>query len=60
MQRGGDNADAFLGGFRLWEEDFLPRTLQKKVLFAVPKKPSTRAHQKTPLTEKDTTKGAAA
>jgi polyphosphate glucokinase len=22
--RGGDNADAFLGGFRLWEKDFLP------------------------------------
>src|SRR5262249_53692357 len=37
--RGGDNVDAFLGGFRLWEEDFLPRTLRKKTLFAVPKKP---------------------
>jgi polyphosphate glucokinase len=53
--RGGDNADAFLGGFRLWEEDFLPRTLRKKALFAVPKKPRL----KTPRTEKDT-KGAAA
>ena len=29
--RGGDNVDAFLGGFRLWEEDFLPRVpLTKK------------------------------
>jgi hypothetical protein len=29
--RGGDNVDAFLGGFRLWEEDFLPRNpLSKK------------------------------
>jgi polyphosphate glucokinase len=53
--RGGDNADAFLGGFRLWEEDFLPRTLRKKALFAVPKKPRL----KTPRTKKDT-KGAAA
>jgi polyphosphate glucokinase len=23
--RGGDNVDAFLGGFRLWEDDYLPR-----------------------------------
>jgi polyphosphate glucokinase len=53
--RGGDNADAFLGGFRLWEEDFLPRTLRKKALFAVAKKPRL----KSPLTKKDT-KGAAA
>jgi polyphosphate glucokinase len=28
--RGGDNADAFLGGFRLWEEDFLPRIPRTK------------------------------
>ena len=29
--RGGDNVDAFLGGFRLWEDDYLPRVpLTKK------------------------------
>src|SRR5215468_3471240 len=32
--RGGDNADAFLGGFRLWEKDHLPHARQNKGLFA--------------------------
>src|SRR5215813_6325495 len=58
--RGGDNVDAFLGGFRLWEEDRLPRAPQKKALSAVRKKSSPQPNQKTPFIEKDTTKGAAA
>jgi polyphosphate glucokinase len=58
--RGGDNVDAFLGGFRLWEDDFLPRAPRKKTLFAVPKKSSPHPNLKTRLIEKDTMKGAAA
>ena len=58
--RGGDNVDAFLGGFRLWKEDRLPRAPQKNVLAAVRKKSSPPANQKTPFIDKDTTKGAAA
>jgi polyphosphate glucokinase len=54
--RGGDNVDAFLGGVRLWEDEYLPRASRKKALSAVPKKP----RQKTPLTDKHTTKGVAA
>ncbi len=38
--RGGDNVNAFLGGFRLWENEFLPRARRKKKLFAVPRKSS--------------------
>jgi len=57
--RGGDNVDAFLGGFRLWKEDRLPRAPQKKAMAAVLKS-SPHANQKTPFIEKDTTKGAAA
>jgi polyphosphate glucokinase len=56
--RGGDNADAFLGGFRLWEGDYQPRAPREKALF--PKKPSSRSHKRTPHTEKGTTKIAAA
>jgi polyphosphate glucokinase len=56
--RGGDNVDAFLGGFRLWEDNYQPRTLQKKGLF--PKKPSSHSHEKTLLTKKGTPKRAAA
>src|SRR5262245_49977419 len=58
--RGGDNVDAFLGGFRLWEDDRLPRAPQKKTLFAVPKKSNLHPNQKTRFTDKDTAKGAAA
>src|SRR5215467_625347 len=58
--RGGDNVDAFLGGFRLWEDDLLKRAARKKTLFAVPKKSSPHPNQKTRFTEKDTMKGAAA
>jgi predicted NBD/HSP70 family sugar kinase len=58
--RGGDNVNAFLGGFRLWEDDLLPRAPRKKTLFAVPKKSSPHPNQKTRLTDKDTMKGAAA
>src|SRR5215470_2971795 len=58
--RGGDNVDAFLGGFRLWEDALLPRAPRKKTLFAVPKKSSPHSNQKTRFTEKDTMKGAAA
>src|SRR5262245_56581643 len=58
--RGGDNVDAFLGGFRLWKDERLPRAPQKRALSAVRKKSSPHANQETPLIEKDTTKGAAA
>jgi len=58
--RGGDNVDAFLGGFRLWEDDHLPRAPQNKSLFAVLKKPRPHQNQKTRLIHKETMKGAAA
>jgi polyphosphate glucokinase len=58
--RGGDNVNAFLGGFRLWEADQLPRALRNKALFAARKKSSPRQYQKPRLIEKDTMKGAAA
>jgi polyphosphate glucokinase len=58
--RGGDNVNAFLGGFRLWENDRLPRAPRKRALFAVRKKSSPHPTKKTPFIEKDTTKGAAA
>jgi predicted NBD/HSP70 family sugar kinase len=58
--RGGDNVDAFLGGFRLWKDDRLPRAPQKKALSAIRMKSSPHPNQKTPFIEKDTTKGAAA
>jgi polyphosphate glucokinase len=58
--RGGDNVDAFLGGFRLWEYDRLPRSPRNKALFAVPKKSSPHQNQKARLIQKDTTKGVAA
>jgi polyphosphate glucokinase len=48
--RGGDNVDAFLGGFRLWEDDHLP----------VRKKSSPHQNRKTRLIQKDKIKGAAA
>jgi polyphosphate glucokinase len=57
--RGGDNVNAFLGGFRLWETDHLPRALPKKTLFAIPKSSSPQPTKKTRSTEKDTMKGAA-
>jgi len=57
--RGGDNVNAFLGGFRLWEDDLRPAR-RKKALFVVRTKSSPRTNQKTRFTEKDTTKGAAA
>jgi len=51
--RGGDNVNAFLGAFRLWEDDLLPRARRKKTLFAVPKKSSPYPNQKTRFTDKD-------
>jgi len=51
--RGGDNVNAFLGAFRLWEDDLLPRARRKKTLFAVPKKSSPHPNQKTRFTDKD-------
>src|SRR5689334_3919827 len=48
--RGGDNVNAFLGGFRLWEDDLRPAR----------RKSSRPTNHKIPFTEKDTTKGAAA
>src|SRR5262245_34932662 len=58
--RGGDNVDAFLGGFRLWKDHRLPRGAQRKALSPIRKKFSPHPNQKTPSIEKDTTKGAAA
>ena len=58
--RGGDNVNAFLGGFRLWEGDRLVRAPRKKGLLAVPKKSSPHPDHKPRLIEKDTMKGAAA
>jgi hypothetical protein len=58
--RGGDNVDAFLGGFRLWEDEHLPRAPRNNPLFAVKKKSSPHQHQKTRLIQKDRMKGAAA
>src|SRR5262245_29062485 len=57
--RGGGNVNAFLGGFRLWEDDLLSHAPRKTTLFVVPKKSSPRPNQKS-RTEKDTMKGAAA
>jgi polyphosphate glucokinase len=57
--RGGDNVNAFLGGFRLWETDHLPRALPKKTLFAIPKTSSPQPNKKTRSTDEDTMKGAA-
>src|SRR5207249_1633025 len=50
--RGGDNVNAFLGGFRLWEDDLLPRAPRKKTLFAVPKKPVPTRTQRLGSTTK--------
>src|SRR5215831_2168414 len=58
--RGGDNADAFLGGFRLWEDEHLPRAPRNKALFPVRKTFHPHQNQKTRLIQKGTTKGAAA
>src|SRR5712691_7925922 len=55
--RGGDNVNAFLGGFRLWEDDRLRSARRKKALFVVGTKSSPHTNQKTRFTEKDTTKG---
>jgi len=57
--RGGDNVNAFLGGFRLWENDRLRPAWRKQALFVVRTKSSPRTNQKTRFTEKGT-KGAAA
>jgi polyphosphate glucokinase len=46
--RGGDNVDAFLGGFRLWEGDRLPSSSSRP-----------NQHRKTPLIRKEAMKGAA-
>ena len=58
--RGGDNVDAFLGGFRLWEDEHQPLAPRKMALVAVRKKSNPQPNQKTQLFKKDTTKGAAA
>jgi polyphosphate glucokinase len=58
--RGGDNVNAFLGGFRLWEHDFLPRAPRNRALIAVRKKSSPQPNLKTRSIEKNTMKGAAA
>ena len=58
--RGGDNVNAFLGGFRLWENDRLARAPRKKALRAVPKRSSPHPNQKPQSIETDIMKGAAA
>src|SRR5213593_848626 len=58
--RGGDNVNAFLGGFRLWEDDRLAHAPRKKALLAVPKKSSAHPNQKPRFIEEDMMKGAAA
>jgi len=58
--RGGDNVNAFLGGFRLWEHDRLARAPRKKALLAVSKKSIPHPNQKPRFIEKDMMKGAAA
>jgi polyphosphate glucokinase len=58
--RGGDNVNAFLGGFRLWEADHLPRAIPKKTLFAIPKNSRAQLNKPKRSTEKNTMKGAAA
>jgi polyphosphate glucokinase len=58
--RGGDNVNAFLGGFRLWEDEHVPRAPRNKSMFAVPKKISPHSKQNTRSIEEDPTKGAAA
>src|SRR5262245_17644201 len=57
--RGGDNVNAFLGGFRLWEADHLPRAIPKKTLFAIQKNSRLQPNKQKRTTEKDTMKGAA-
>src|SRR5262249_13898355 len=56
--RGGDNVNAFLGGFRLWEDDRLTHAHRERTLIAVEKKSRLRPIQKIRFIEKDTT-GAA-
>jgi polyphosphate glucokinase len=58
--RGGDNVNAFLGGFRLWEADHLRHAPPPKPLFAISTKSSPHRNQKTRFAEKDALKGAAA
>ena len=58
--RGGDNVDAFLGGFRLWERDHLPHARQTKRLLAARKKTIPSSKLKARSIEKDTIEGAAA
>ena len=48
--RGGDNVNAFLGGFRLWEDDLRPAR----------RKSSRHTDHTTLFSEEDPTKGAAA
>jgi polyphosphate glucokinase len=58
--RGGDNVNAFLGGFRLWESEHLGTARRKKPLFVLGKESGPRPNQKAALIQKDTTKRAAA
>jgi polyphosphate glucokinase len=58
--RGGDNVNAFLGGFRLWEADRLRPARRKKALSVVRTKSGPNTNQKTRFTQTDTTKRAAA
>jgi polyphosphate glucokinase len=58
--RGGDNVDAFLGGFRLWEDDHLPRARRNTAPFVVRKTSRPGQNQKTRLIQINKMKGAAA
>jgi polyphosphate glucokinase len=58
--RGGDNVNAFLGGFRLWEDDLLSRVSRKKnSVLAFPKKSTRQPSKKNRSIEKNMMKGAA-
>ena len=58
--RGGDNVNAFLGGFRLWEDALLSPAMRQKTISAVQKKFRLHANPKIRSIDKDTMKGAAA
>jgi predicted NBD/HSP70 family sugar kinase len=54
--RAGDNANAFVGGFRLWEDERSRSTMRKKALSAVPRKAGPPSDQETQPIAKITTK----
>jgi polyphosphate glucokinase len=57
--RAGDNANAFVGGFRLWERERTQPTRRRTALSAVPKKSGGRQDQKARFIQKKVRKEAA-